>query len=143
MSDQDLVNILQESKKWNSAHGITGMLLYVKGSFWKPIKRELVPRQAGRFVQVLEGKKEDVEEIFALIKTDKRHFELVVVNEAACEVRGFKSWDMGFKSLELKEYKNLNGYFELEDDFLVKDVDTANAPLDFLKSFYTMSKMKV
>lgn len=143
MSDQELVAILEESKKWNSTHGITGMLLYVTGNFWKSIKHELVSRKGGRFVQVLEGKKEDVQEIFALIKSDKRHSQLAVVNEATCEVRGFQSWDMGFKSLELDEYKNLNGFFELDDDFSSKDGNTANAPLDFLKSFYTMSKMKV
>lgn len=143
MSDQDLKDILEESVKWNSSHGITGMLLYVKGNFWKSVKRDLVTVQSGRFVQVLEGQRAEVEEILNLIKTDNRHHELTVLSRTGCEKRYFQNWAMGFKSLELEEFKSMDGFFELDDDFLSADSDQANIPLNFIKSFYDRSKVKL
>lgn len=136
MPEADLLNILEQSRNWNHDHGLTGMLLYVEGKFEQGME--------GRFIQVLEGSKAEVENIFENIEYDSRHHELMILEREEIQDLNFKTWEMGFRSLQLAEYKNMPGYFELDEAFLNDyDQENMNKPLHFLKSFYQMSKSKV
>lgn len=58
LSEIELIQILHESRINNENKGISGILLFKKG----------------HFLQVLEGNKQDIIDLYQNIKTDKRHF---------------------------------------------------------------------
>jgi hypothetical protein len=88
----------------------------------------------------LEGKETDVRETFGKIRKDERHFHVSVLHETALVSRNFPKWSMGFKSLNEKEYLNLPGRFELNEDFLKYDPrNSLNSALEFVKQFYSLN----
>jgi hypothetical protein len=64
----------------NQKRGVTGLLAF---NDW-------------RFAGVLEGSKTDVFEIFRSIQKDRRHADIVVVEEVGLSQRGFAGWAMAF-----------------------------------------------
>lgn len=74
----DLDEILARSRRNNRRDGITG-LLHVKGR---------------RFLQALEGPVGKVEQAFARIAADPRHFALVILSRRTIEAREFGDWAM-------------------------------------------------
>ncbi|WP_158795490.1 BLUF domain-containing protein [Pedobacter sp. L105] len=144
LSDQDLVKILKTSRDWNHDHDITGMLLYVQGCFLSLVGGRTAEETEGRFIQILEGAETDVMETFKAIRSDERHYDLMLLRKGTAASRSFESWDMGFRSLDLAEYKTIPGFFELDDSLLEKsDIQQSNFALNFMKSFYEMSKSKL
>jgi hypothetical protein len=137
MSEDELSEILNWSRKWNAEHNLTGMLIYIEGLFINTEGRAISSMQTGRFMQVLEGAKHDLDELFDNIKKDKRHHHVTLLHRASIAERNFDSWQMGFKSLTLDELRTVPGFFELDNTF--KDIAAANLqnlPLQILKSFY-------
>ena len=129
MEDDDLEYLLAESRAWNEDHHITGMLLYVQGRFLDKVE--------GRFMQLLEGDKEEVLYIYNKIASDSRHYRLIVLSQDEKEDRHFKTWTMGYKPLDYETFKSLPGFFKLDDDFLQSiALQQSSVPLDLLKSFY-------
>ncbi len=78
----ELRAILEISRHNNQASGITGLLLYIDGGF----------------LQVLEGEDRAVQETYARIRADQRHWEarLLLDREGP---RAFGDWSMGFTHL--------------------------------------------
>lgn len=80
---EQLVELVRSAKEFNSAHGITGMLLHRDGSF----------------MQVLEGPEPKVRSVVAKIKRDPRHSGMLVLIERKVDTRQFPDWSMGFRDL--------------------------------------------
>jgi hypothetical protein len=77
----DLDHILASARRRNVAEEITGMLLYYRGEF----------------VQILEGEKKSVENIYdKYIGPDLRHTALNKVHQNTISHRSFSEWSMGF-----------------------------------------------
>ena len=77
----DLDHILASARRRNVAEKITGLLLYYRGEF----------------VQILEGEKESVFNIYEkFIGTDPRHTALNKVHQNTISHRSFSEWSMGF-----------------------------------------------
>jgi hypothetical protein len=76
----ELDQILARSRANNSAHGLTGMLLFHDGCFF----------------QVLEGDAAAIERTFATISRDMRHGGVIVLESRAVAERGFPHWSMGY-----------------------------------------------
>ncbi len=74
-----LRDILSKAQRNNGKCGVTGFLLFDKP--W--------------FVQVLEGSRADVTEIYRKIAADNRHSGLVVMNVRDIPQRCFPNWSMG------------------------------------------------
>lgn len=108
MSQQELVELLSQSREKNQLLNITGMLLY----------------SGGNFFQILEGEKNSVEELYAKITKDERHTDCIMIDESEIKDRTFPNWSMGFKNLNLESKESLAGYSE----FLNKKLN----PKDFL-----------
>lgn len=87
LSDNELKNLLSNSKTKNITKEITGLLLYIDGDF----------------LQVIEGNKKDVLNLFELIKTDKRNRSVIPVFSDFVENRQFPDWSMGFSQLTYNE----------------------------------------
>ena len=84
MKDDELLFLLQQSREKNYRLGITGILLYKDGSF----------------MQMLEGEKQTVLELYRTIMSDERHKGLITVMRSDIKGRSFEDWSMGFASMD-------------------------------------------
>lgn len=99
-----LTELLEESRIWNEQHQITGLLCY-SGS--------------GHFVQVLEGTSQHVHALFARIRRDPRHCQVVALSERATNTRWFPDWQMAFAELDSHDFFWLTGYLEARGHNLI------------------------
>lgn len=93
LAAEDIDDVLITSRRFNKANDITGCLLYFNG----------------QFLQVLEGKKAVVQELFGKIKKDKRHKNVLLLSEEIVKKRIFENWSMAYceydeKASDFKSY---------------------------------------
>ena len=92
-SPLELDKLLVKSRNFNQEHGITGLLLYTPD---------------GRFLQVLEGEREDVRSLYyQRISQDPRHYNCLVLNEGPCQYRVFSDWSMAFSPAQAQDLRRL------------------------------------
>ena len=131
MHHTELLCLLQNARSHNAYNSLTGMLLFV------PAKTQNIGN--GRFIQVLEGSKENVIAIFERILADKRHHHITILNQGHLNVRNFAEWQMGFEYIEESNFKDESGYVKLNDAFFENfQPEKFNFALNFLKSFYEL-----
>lgn len=92
--DGELAKLLTQSRAFNAAHSLTGVLLYSQG----------------HIVQLLEGSEANVRAVFARIVQDPRHHEIIKLADGAATQRLFTQWSMGFRTLNPADFKQLTGY---------------------------------
>jgi hypothetical protein len=80
LDDDELDQILASAVSGNARRDITGLLLYTKGSF----------------LQVLEGKAAEIDELLDLIRKDPRHDRIDILVRHPVRARDFSQWSMGF-----------------------------------------------
>lgn len=80
ISLQAVDDILAVARERNAAVDVTGALLFTEG----------------RFVQVLEGERDKVHEVFGRIAADTRHTEVEILSAQYSDRRRFKEWSMAF-----------------------------------------------
>ncbi len=78
-SSKLLNDILETSRKHNTKHGITGVLVATSDSF----------------IQVLEGGRAQVSETYNAITQDKRHSDVTLLSFEEITQRSFEGWSMG------------------------------------------------
>lgn len=127
----DMNPLLIQSRKRNAINGVTGMLVYAEGTFNN--------HKEGRFLQILEGPKREVQNIYNAIKIDSRHEQVITLKEGPIDDRNFSSWKMGYKSFDLQRNPELQYLFQLEPQSLVSNI-IDHPILDFLKSFSASGK---
>jgi hypothetical protein len=98
-SEDDLTDILAASRRNNPERDITGMLLYSEGGF----------------IQVLEGPKEHVLDLYERIEQDPRHSSTVMLAEGSIEERSFSEWEMGFQKVDARA-AHMSGFSSFLDD---------------------------
>lgn len=131
MSPELCTVLLLEARRNNERSGITGMLLYVVGDFLR--------YYGGRFIQVIEGPVADVSMLLESIRRDTRHEQIIMLCDELITTRDFPAWSMGFELLPEEQYKQLPGWFRLDERFLdVMQLQASNAPLKMLRSFYAL-----
>jgi hypothetical protein len=124
MNDEELLEILTTSRKNNEAVDITGMLLYGEGAF----------------VQVLEGGGEAVDAMFATIKKDPRHKNVIQIISGDLEKRNFPDWTMGFKTADAEVMKEFEGFINVRTDgHLIQD--ETHPAITVLKTFAGVNNM--
>jgi CheY-like chemotaxis protein len=92
--DQELAKLLTQSRAFNAAHNLTGVLLYSEG----------------HIVQVLEGSEANVQAVFARIVQDPRHGGIIKLADGVATQRLFTQWSMGFQPLQAADFTKLTGY---------------------------------
>ncbi len=125
LSDEELKNLLEVSRRRNRECDVTGLLLYVSGNF----------------IQLLEGRQEDVLATRARIEADKRHRGIVPLLEGPCAKRDFPDWSMGFESIREEDRATLPGL----SDFLERKSDPAaewSGALKLLEFFRELNMKK-
>jgi Sensors of blue-light using FAD len=79
VDQEELVAILKKSKANNAKSGVTGALCFSEGVF----------------MQVLEGGRNPVNQLYTRIAGDVRHRDVVLLDYAEIEERRFSGWAMG------------------------------------------------
>ncbi len=77
-------SILAQSRTYNPAHGITGILCY----------------GGDIFMQVLEGSRKEVNDLYGHIVRDPRHMDVLILSYEEITERRFSGWTMGQVNLD-------------------------------------------
>ena len=96
-ANADIQSILATSRRNNLARDITGMLLFIAGSFF----------------QVLEGDEQSVIQTYDAISRDARHDRVTQIISEPIARRSFGDWSMGFASMARADAQRVVG----ENDF--------------------------
>lgn len=91
VSDDDLLNILSKARRFNKENELTGCLLYNNRNF----------------VQILEGEFNTLNELYARIRQDGRHHDVVTLHMKEIETRAYPDWTMAFKALEADDMRSI------------------------------------
>ncbi len=93
-SQSELLMLLEQCRRNNLRTNLTGQLLY----------------KNQEFMQVLEGEEEELKMTFEKIFLDKRHKNILILNEGTIEKREFEDWTMGFYNLDNEFQISMPGY---------------------------------
>lgn len=120
-SDEDDVNklladVVAKSKINNPRRGISGLLFY----------------HNGRFLQIIEGEHDALEQLMSILQQDSRHKDIVRIIDEDIYQRSFAQWNMDSLNLSPDETIDLK---ELE---IIRDVIKRNMDIDtgILAEFY-------
>lgn len=95
IAPEELVTLLEISRRNNEPVGLSGMLLYSSQSF----------------LQVLEGEAAALEATYARVKADDRHTNLRLLLDAEVAAPLFPDWTMGFEHVDDEELADeLDGF---------------------------------
>ena len=111
-SPDELVSLLEDSRRNNAAASLSGMLLYCSQSF----------------LQVLEGEPEALAETYRRILTDSRHSNLRLLMDDVVAAPLFPDWTMGFDHVDDEELADeLDGFTPATEYPLVNPDLVSNA----------------
>ena len=117
----DTIDILVAARKRNMERAITGLIVELDQSFY----------------QILEGNQSDVEDIFQLIKTDSRHYNLRVLYQQPVLKREFGEWAMGYANnidpQQLDDVNRMLHFFSQKTSFTEIEGDSIKMLLTSLK----------
>jgi len=91
-ADITLSNISSKAKDNNPETGITGLLFY----------------HNQRFLQIIEGEKQSLEDLMSIIAKDKRHRNIERLIDQPIKKRGFNKWNMDAFNLDSSETLNID-----------------------------------
>ncbi|GJM28956.1 MAG: hypothetical protein DHS20C17_15910 [Cyclobacteriaceae bacterium] len=115
-----LKKLLIHCRDNNIENGVTGILLYLEG----------------KFVQILEGKREVVKDLYEKIKRDRRHKEVSRILEGPMVSRNFPNFSMGFFTVDNKTFVKLSGFKDINEFFSYPHVEYHDHPaMIFLRNF--------
>ena len=110
MEPSDLEALLNQARAFNTAHNITGLLLY----------------QSRYFLQTLEGNDKDIDPLYEKIQADTRHTHLKLLFDQPIDQRSFQDWSMGFHLVADHAYANTEGYIDVLDKDILTEIDLAD-----------------
>jgi len=94
LTEASLSELLAQSRAFNAANNITGVLLH----------------SHGHVVQLLEGPAPAVHAVYARIACDVRHTGVATLADGPITHRLLAQWSMGFKAVNSADYALLTGY---------------------------------
>lgn len=122
--ENDLSAILQKSHQNNARTGITGVLLYVRGSI----------------IQVLEGEKAALEALYKRIEQDRRHVEVAQVLNRPITRRLFANWSMGYETITTRQFDEIKSIVDLSDESSLIVDSNDHIILKTIKVFYNSNR---
>lgn len=125
-TENDLKELLVQSRDRNKRQNITGMLLY----------------DNMLYMQVLEGSAKDVHDIYNAIQNDPRNTAVITLTEEEITQRDFPTWRMGFKNLASCLPEELPGFADIFNGKLDKASVIANKTIaaNLLRNFAELVK---
>jgi len=121
LTNQDIESMLFQIREKNKRLAITGILLLIQG----------------KFVQYIEGKSTEIDEVYDSIKKDSRHNELILLDSGKLDSRQFNDWSMAYKKVGDQEIKDILGHSSLNLDslFLFPTTEKTHPVLKVLYNF--------
>ncbi|RYC66615.1 BLUF domain-containing protein [Spirosoma sordidisoli] len=98
-NESSLPILLEKWRYSNANAGISGILLYVRGSI----------------IQVLEGEAQAVETLFERIQADRRHTDITRVMNRPIDQRFFPDWAMGYETITSRQMEDIKGMVVLDE----------------------------
>lgn len=111
LTAERLAELLEASRVNNARLELTGMLLCAEGSFF----------------QVLEGRPEAVDALYAKIERDPRHEQVTTIIREPIPKRNFDAWTMGFHRVTNEELASLSGVNDFFGTGAMVTVDAGRA----------------
>lgn len=93
-TNRQLQSLLINARRRNTELGVTGILLYGNE----------------RFLQILEGEEDMVQEVYAHIRRDPRHTNILTFANKPVAERAFKEWAMAFQPIASQQFDDIVGY---------------------------------
>jgi hypothetical protein len=125
MHENQLLDILHNSRLHNAALNISGVLLY----------------SDGMFIQVLEGKDTVIDALYARIQADQRHKNIIKIIDEPIIEKSFGQWLMGFAVTDSKKTEKLLGYLRSINEL---DLTGSNSiAVDAIKTFIETNKLDI
>ena len=88
LKSEDVDSILGSARTNNPMQGLTGLLIF----------------NGSAFLQILEGVEPAIDELVAVLRTDKRHSNISIRDERPLTARSFPGWAMAYLRLENDEF---------------------------------------
>ena len=124
---QELSDLWKKSVKNNISLGITGILIHLNE----------------RFIQLLEGEKTIVEELYGKIVKDERHNDVTKLLKGTLKNRNYENWQMGYHSYVDNNSILLGAGSHILNQIDNKIITQSDHPsLHFLKMFYLKHYIK-
>ncbi|MGJ8685356.1 MAG: BLUF domain-containing protein [Nonlabens sp.] len=96
-TDTDIESLFTKTNQFNNDHNIYGILLHI----------------AGKFLQILEGEKEVVQELYTRIKEDSRHNNIYEVFNKKADYLVFGNYDSKFSVVKSGlDLMNIKAYLD-------------------------------
>ena len=116
----DLTKVFDYTVDWNISHNISGFLVHHNGNF----------------IQLLEGEKEELTDLFSRIRVDSRHHDLIILLKQDLAQKSFDDYQCGFLISDSKLHTELKEYFKylklLEDPQINKTIGTIEQILNVM-----------
>ena len=127
-SKKQLADLLEVSRRRNTAEGVTGLLLY-------RYSEEYV---AGYFIQAIEGPEGALSDLWRRISADHRHHTIVTLCSGIETERMFPEWSMGFKNVDAQDLANMPGFAGIDSETFWQNLAANAMPeaLELLRGFY-------
>lgn len=105
--ESELIELMHRSRENNAKNGVTGILLFHRGSFF----------------QIVEGERDVVERLYDVISDDPRHCRITKILVEDVGSRDFPDWTMGFPhtnitEAEIENIPGMNHFFEDDRTYL-------------------------
>lgn len=97
MNDSELIHLLFKARERNKQNQVSGLLMC----------------RPAYFMQYLEGESETVKKVFELIESDRRHKNLLILDQGEIQSRLFPNWSMGFYQDSFWKSSGIEGLNEL------------------------------
>lgn len=122
--EEDLSTVLKQSRRNNDKTGITGVMLYVRGSV----------------IQVLEGEKEALDTLYQRIERDPRHTNVSPVLNRPITQRLFAAWSMGYETISARQLEEIKAIVDLDSDDGIVTTPNDHIILKTIKVFYDSNR---
>ena len=121
MTESDLRDLLEEARRLNTVHGITGLLLFADM----------------HFIQCIEGTSEAIAQLAENIRGDARNEEFSVLIDHQVGERSFRQWSMGFKASSVSDLRLEEGFHDLQRlEDLARIENAKGAIFNIMQRFY-------
>ena len=119
-SEPSLLALLTQARKNNYDNNITSALIY----------------GAEVFIQIIEGDKQGILDLFSTIKQDHRHDKVIILFEESAEKRNFPYWSMRLVRIEDTRFDRILEFNHLLEKYKqYEKVNLKSTVIDQIKNF--------
>ena len=125
LSEKELIDVLKVSRTNNKKYNVTGILLYCQGTF----------------MQVLEGDKNNIDQIYKAIDLDPRHKNVIKLASGISSKRNFPDSSMAFASVNPETLQEIEGFLSSPDQNVYDNTD--HITINMLKIFAENNRLYI